>query len=86
MKLPIHLLTAAFAIPALTSTGLAGETLAFTPLSSVRNGEPAELFDASAAEIVKFDAVTKRMFVVNGAADTIDIFDASNPASPALLR
>lgn len=86
MKLPTHLLTAALAVPALATTGIAGETLAFTPLSTVRNGDPADLFDASAAEIVKFDPVTKRMFVVNGAADTIDIFDASNPASPALLR
>ncbi len=38
------------------------------------------VFDESAAEIVDFDAKSKRLFVVNGNSKGIDILDASNPA------
>jgi hypothetical protein len=65
------------------STACVGLTL--NPISSVRNGDAVDLFDQSAAEIVKFDAASQRMFVVNGAADAIDIFDASDVSSPRLL-
>jgi hypothetical protein len=69
--------------------GLAAQTanagLSLEPISSVRNGNAADLFDQSAAEIVKFDAATRRLFVVNSKNDAIDIFDASNPASPVLV-
>jgi DNA-binding beta-propeller fold protein YncE len=66
---------------------LAGDpTLSFQPLSTVRNGDAAGLFAQSAAEIVKFDPVTKRMFVVNGATDSIDIFDATDLNDPKFLE
>lgn len=39
-------------------------------------------YDIAGAEIVAFDAATDRAFVVNGFANTIDIFDVSNPAAP----
>ena len=67
------------------SVSTACAELALNPISSVRNGEAVDLFDQSAAEIVKFDAASQRMFVVNGAADAIDIFDASDVSSPQLL-
>lgn len=60
--------------------------LSFQPLSTVRNGDAAGLFAQSAAEIVKFDPVTKRMFVVNGATDCIDIFNAANPNDPKFIE
>lgn len=59
--------------------------LRFSPLSTVRNGDPVALFGQSAAEIVKFDPVTKRMFVINGATDSVDIFDATNLNSPTFM-
>jgi hypothetical protein len=75
------MLAAAFA-----NTSLHSQSIALTPISTVRNGEAAELFNKSAAEIVQFDHVTKRMFVVNGANNSIDIFDVRNPSSPAYIK
>ncbi|MFN7343309.1 MAG: choice-of-anchor I domain-containing protein, partial [bacterium] len=46
----------------------------------------ADLFAQSAAEIVKFDSITKRMFVVNGATNSIDIFDATDLNEPELIK
>lgn len=61
-------------------------TLSFNTLSTVRNGDPAELFAKSAAEIVKFDRITKRMFVTNAATNSLDIFDASDVNAPAFIK
>ncbi len=52
----------------------------------MRNGDPIDLFDESAAEIVKYDRFTQRMYVVNGNDDAIDIFDISDPENPVLFR
>jgi hypothetical protein len=60
-------------------------TLSFNALSTVRSGDPAELFAKSAAEIVDFDPVTKRMFVTNAATNSLDIFDATNVNAPAFI-
>ncbi|MBB5351788.1 hypothetical protein HNR46_002027 [Haloferula luteola] len=60
--------------------------LSLEPLGTARNGDPASLFDASAAEIVKFDSATNQMYVVNGSADALDIFDVSTPTAPSLVR
>jgi 2',3'-cyclic-nucleotide 2'-phosphodiesterase / 3'-nucleotidase / 5'-nucleotidase len=43
------------------------------------------LFEQGAAEIVAFDPQTKRVFVVNAAATSVDVLDVSNPAHPALV-
>ncbi|HSP43598.1 MAG TPA: choice-of-anchor I family protein [Luteolibacter sp.] len=82
-------MTTRFAIltTALAAFTASAQGLEFTKLSTVRPAGPVEdLFDASAAEIVKFDARSKRMFVVNGKDDAIDIFDASNPAAPVFVK
>jgi 2',3'-cyclic-nucleotide 2'-phosphodiesterase/3'-nucleotidase/5'-nucleotidase len=83
MKTSFFLLATALAHTPLFA---APPTLSFQHLSTVQNGVPAELFAKSAAEIVKFDPVTKRMFVVNGATDSIDIFDAADPESPVFIE
>jgi DNA-binding beta-propeller fold protein YncE len=83
MKHSFFLLTTALAHTALLA---APATISLDPISTVRNGDAAEIFAQSAAEIVKFDSVTKRMFVVNGSTDSIDIFDATNPAAPVFLK
>ncbi len=60
--------------------------ISINPISTVRNGTAEDVFDESAAEIVKYDRVTEQMYVVNGSADSIDIFDISRPDSPVLVR
>ena len=80
-----HLVLLATAL-AHTPLFAAPPTISLEAISSVRNGDAAMLFDQSAAEIVKFDPVTERMFVVNGHTDSIDIFDASNPTSPVYIK
>ncbi|MGB6221437.1 choice-of-anchor I family protein [Haloferula sp.] len=62
-----------------------GAAITLNPISSARNGEAVDVFDKSAAEIVKFDPATQRMFVVNGADDAVDIFDVSDLLNPTLL-
>lgn len=42
-------------------------------------------FNTGAAEISAFDRFTKRLFVTNANATTLDILDLSNPANPALF-
>ncbi len=39
----------------------------------------------AAAEISTFDPATKRAFVTNAAANSLDVFDLSDPASPVPL-
>lgn len=73
-------------VPMLCQPAQAQGKLKFKPVSTVRNGEAADLFDQSAAEIVKFDAKSKKMFVVNGANNSVDVFNASNPASPVFVQ
>jgi 2',3'-cyclic-nucleotide 2'-phosphodiesterase (5'-nucleotidase family) len=43
------------------------------------------VFDGGAAEIVAHDSQTQRLFVVNGAANTIDVIDVGDPAAKQLL-
>jgi hypothetical protein len=43
----------------------------------------AGAFDEGAAEIVTFDAVTGRVFVVNASAATVDVLDISDPSAPS---
>lgn len=43
------------------------------------------VFGLSAAEIVAHDPATQRLYVVNGAAKTIDVLSIANPAAPVKL-
>ncbi len=43
------------------------------------------LFEQGAAEIVAYDPITQRVFVVNAAATSVDVLDIGNPASPTLV-
>jgi DNA-binding beta-propeller fold protein YncE len=43
------------------------------------------VFDESAAEESAFDPASQRLFVVNGAANAIDVLDIADPAAPALV-
>jgi 2',3'-cyclic-nucleotide 2'-phosphodiesterase / 3'-nucleotidase / 5'-nucleotidase len=52
-----------------------------TLLGTYETGE----FDEGAAEINAYDPVTRRLFVVNGADNAIDVLDISNPSNPALI-
>jgi len=46
---------------------------------------PGDVFDESAAEIVAHDPRTRRLFVVNGATNQIDVLDFDDPANMTLL-
>ena len=72
------------AIGAVAQTGIGQVTI--NPVSSIRNGDAATIFDESAAEIVAYDYATQQMYVVNGADDAIDIFSISDPANPTLVN
>jgi DNA-binding beta-propeller fold protein YncE len=43
------------------------------------------LYNRSAAEIVAYDGASRRAFVANAAANTIDVLDLSSPANPTLV-
>jgi DNA-binding beta-propeller fold protein YncE len=43
------------------------------------------VFDEGAAEIVSYDPMTQRVFVINAAASTVDMLDISNPSDPVLV-
>jgi DNA-binding beta-propeller fold protein YncE len=45
----------------------------------------AGAYDAGAAEIVTFDAESKRVFVVNASAATVDVLNITDPANPIKL-
>lgn len=53
--------------------------LTLEPLGTYATG----VFDEAAAEISAYDPVTRRLFVVNGADNTVDILDITDPAAPA---
>jgi DNA-binding beta-propeller fold protein YncE len=44
------------------------------------------VFDDGAAEIAAYDAGTKRLFVVNANAATVDVIDIADPSQPVLFR
>ncbi|MEM8674575.1 MAG: choice-of-anchor I family protein [Cyanobacteria bacterium P01_G01_bin.67] len=55
-------------------------SIELTPIGLFDTG----IFDDGAAEIPAFDAVSQRLFVTNGANDTIDALDLSDPSNPTL--
>lgn len=68
------------------STALPISAQETTPFSlNVLGSYDSGLYDAEAAEIVAFDPVTQRAFVVNGGAKTIDILDMSDLTAPGLI-
>ena len=56
------------------------------PIQLTKTGTYATgVFDEGAAEIVDFDPITQRLFVVNGDLKAIDVLDASDPENPTKL-
>ncbi len=56
----------------------AAHAITLEPLSLYKHGK----FGASAAEIAAYDPGSKRLFVVNGEKDRIDVLDIADPAAP----
>lgn len=52
-----------------------------TPVGRYSSGA----FDAGAAEIVAYDKLSQRLFVVNASAAKVDVLDISNPVNPVKL-
>lgn len=69
---------------AISSLLLASSAFAGDPYISLSYlaSTPRAGYDVSAAEIVAYDAGSRRAFVVNGFTNAIDIFDLSNPSAP----
>lgn len=70
-----------FAASSCTLVGILRADITLEPRGTYESG----VFDESAAEIVDFDSKSKRLFVVNGASDAIDVLDASDVEAPELL-
>ncbi|MCU0476375.1 MAG: alkaline phosphatase, partial [Anaerolineae bacterium] len=70
----------AYALLLLTMTVGAQDGLTLTPLGTYATGA----FDEGAAEIVAYDAATQTLFVVNGAASTVDLLDMTDPTTLTL--
>ncbi|MFO7813694.1 MAG: choice-of-anchor I family protein, partial [Pelovirga sp.] len=52
---------------------------------SVLGQYQSDIFDASAAEIVSYDPVSQRAFVINAASGEVDILDLSIPGNPTFI-
>ncbi len=77
---PLHLL-GLFSLTTLTAGSLQAKSpssISLAPLGSVAAGS----FLTSAAEIVAYDAGSKRLLVVNAQAAQIDVVDIADPAAP----
>jgi hypothetical protein len=67
---------------ALSVPAVAGPPLTLTPLASFSTG----FFAQGGSEIPTYDALSRRAFVVNAGAGTVDAIDLRDPAEPALVR
>lgn len=70
-------LAAALACAA-TTAAMAAPSPTFTQLGTYATG----YFDQGGSEITAFDALSRRSFVVNAGAGTVDVLDLRNPSSP----
>lgn len=59
----------------------ADDPITLTPVGTYETG----IFDEGASEIVDYDPVTQRIFVVNADAGVIDVLDASDPTNPTKI-
>jgi len=62
------------------SASLFAQNISFTELGRYTNGQEA------ACEISAYDATSKKLFITNAAADSIDIVNVNNPASPTYIN
>ena len=72
--LPLAAGVLAWALPATASAG----GVALRPIGTYATGA----FDQAAAEIVKYDERTQRLFVVNAQAPGIEVLDIADPTAP----
>jgi DNA-binding beta-propeller fold protein YncE len=72
---------AGVAAPASASDREYRTTVGLAPLGTYATG----IFDESAAEIVSYDARSRRLFVVNAAQAKVEVLDAARPSAPAKL-
>ena len=86
-----RLLVGIAALGATTSIFATGEAVSATPptanavLEIVPLGTYTGIGGLYASEIVSFDPTTKRMFINNGARNSVDIVDITTPSTPTLV-
>src|SRR5687768_4918516 len=76
LKLTCWIISAAAV--AATASAKDFKPIELTPIGTYASG----VFAAGSAEIAAYDAETRRLFVVNAAAVSVDILDISNPTRP----
>lgn len=89
MKTWMRLASAAVMLVTLAACGGSSDDGEATPASlslSLLGRYAAGSFATSAAEIPAYDAASRRLFVVNAERGTLDVLNASNPASPTLIE
>jgi DNA-binding beta-propeller fold protein YncE len=79
---PVRTIIASILLTATAGTAAATNGVTLTPLGSFASG----FYENGGAEIPVFDALTRRAFVVNAGAGTVDVLDLRNPASPTRVR
>jgi len=79
-----HRLVRAGSVSACVTLAMAATAVAGGPSITLNYlaSTPRVGYDVAGAEIVAFDAATKRAFVVNGFSNAIDIFDLTIPGVP----
>jgi hypothetical protein len=65
----------------IAASPVSAHALTLEPLSIYKHGS----FERSAAEISSYDPASKRLFVVNGEAQRIDVLDIATPSEPKAL-
>jgi len=76
----------AVALPLLSTAGAGRAQAQQSVRLSYIGGYSHGSFNTGAAEISAFDHRSRRLFVINAQATSLDILDVSNPASPSLVR
>lgn len=88
MRHLLLLVGAALAAAAFVAVQVGGASppgaISISPVGTYASGVPFD-GDFGAAEIPAYDAGTKRVFVVNGQQQQIDVLDISTPSSPTLV-
>jgi hypothetical protein len=85
MKYPILVPVAAAAVvlsSCILGAHAAPPTIELSVVSSIIVGDAPRV---GAAEVVAYDAKTKRLFIVNAPQNSVDVVDISNPAQPSVV-
>ena len=67
---------------AVSTTALGAPAIMLKPIGTYETG----FYDKGGSEIPAYDAVTRRVFLVNAGAGTVDVIGLENPSAPQPIR